>query len=94
MRKVRSVIPNLNPAYKVNNHIDIKHTHRQNDLEQNPQLRWCNDWYFFSQSDLEVPEKVVTKHAGQDVVVPAGKFSHLVLVHAEFGLGYIPDNFK
>ena len=47
MRKVRSVIPNLNPAYKVNNHIDIKHTHRQNDLEQNPQLRWCNDWYFF-----------------------------------------------
>jgi hypothetical protein len=43
---------------------------------------------FFSQSDLEVPEKVVTKHAGQDVVVPAGKFSHLVLVHAKFGLGF------
>jgi len=43
---------------------------------------------FFSQPDLEMPEKVMTQHACQHMVVPAWKFAHLILVHAKFGFGF------
>ena len=43
---------------------------------------------FFSQSDLEVPEKVMTKHTGQYMVMPAWKFAHLILVHAQFSFRF------
>jgi hypothetical protein len=41
---------------------------------------------FFSQSDLEVPKKVMTKHAGQNMVMPSRKFANLALIHSQLGL--------
>jgi hypothetical protein len=39
---------------------------------------------FFPQSYFEVPKEIMTKHAGQYMMVPTWKFSHLVLVHSQF----------
>jgi hypothetical protein len=39
---------------------------------------------FFSQSDLEVPEKKMSKHACHYMMVPAWKFPHFILIHPQF----------
>lgn len=88
MRKVRSVVPDLDPLHQRNSHINVERTHGQYRFEQNPQLRGRNNWYCFLQSDLEVPEKVMTKRAGQYLVVPVWKFTHLILVHAKFDFDF------
>jgi hypothetical protein len=44
---------------------------------------------FFPQSDLEVPEKIMPEHTGQDMVMPPWEFSHLVLIHSQFNLCFL-----
>jgi len=43
---------------------------------------------FFSQSDFGVPEKEMTKHACQNMMMPSWKFSHFILIHAELGFAF------
>ena len=38
---------------------------------------------FFPQSYFEVPEKIMGKHTGQNMMMPTWKLSHLVLVHPQ-----------
>ncbi|MDO9028278.1 MAG: hypothetical protein Q7U68_05395, partial [Candidatus Roizmanbacteria bacterium] len=40
---------------------------------------------FFPQSDSHVPEEEVSQHAGDHMVSPPRKFSHLVMVHPQIG---------
>ena len=47
------------------------------------------DGAFFPQPDFQVPEKEMGQHAGYDVVVPSWKLAHFVVVHAQFGLGFL-----
>lgn len=42
---------------------------------------------FFPQSYFQMPEKKMSQHARQHVVVPSCKFSYFVLIHPQLGLG-------
>ena len=44
---------------------------------------------FFPQSDSHVPEEEVSQHTGDHMVSPPRKFSHLVMVHPQIGLGLL-----
>jgi hypothetical protein len=61
--------------------------HWQNDFEEHPKLRHGNGRCFFSHPDFQVPEEEMGQHGGCHVMVPSGKFSHLVVGHSQFGLG-------
>ena len=43
---------------------------------------------FFSQPDLQVPEKEMGQHAREHVMVPSRKFAHLVVVHSQLCLAF------
>ena len=47
------------------------------------------DGAFFFQTELQVPEEEMTQHAGYHMVMPAWKFAHLVMVHAQVGFGFL-----
>ena len=47
------------------------------------------DGAFFPQPDFQAPEKEMGQHAGYDVVAASWKLTHFVVVHAQFGLGFL-----
>ena len=51
------------------------------------------DGAFFPHPDFQVPEEEMSQHAGFDVVVPSWKLTHLVVVHAQFCLGFLKTLF-
>ena len=44
---------------------------------------------FFPQPDFQVPEEKVGHYAREYVVVPARKLSDLIVIHAQFGFGFL-----
>ena len=44
---------------------------------------------FFPQPDSHMPEEKVSQHAGQHMVAPAGKLSHLVVIHPQVRFGFL-----
>ena len=44
---------------------------------------------FFPQSDPHVPEKEVSQYAREHVMAPPGIFSHLVMIQAKLGFGFL-----
>ena len=47
------------------------------------------DGAFSPQPDFQVPEKEMGQHAGYNVLAPSGKLTHIVVVHAQFCLGFL-----
>jgi hypothetical protein len=47
------------------------------------------DGVFISQPDLQVPQKEVGQHACENVMMPAHELSNFVMVHAQFGFGFL-----
>src|SRR5919199_4551970 len=44
---------------------------------------------FFFQSHLEMPQKEMGQHTGEHVMMPAGVFTHFIVVHAQFGFRFL-----
>lgn len=51
------------------------------------------DGAFFPQPDLQVPEKKMCHYAREDVMMPAHKLAHFVVVHAQLGFGFLETLF-
>ena len=47
------------------------------------------DGAFFPHPDFQVPEEKMGHHAREYMVVPSRKFAHFVMVHAQFGFGFL-----
>src|ERR687885_2573442 len=49
---------------------------------------------FFFQSHLEMPQKEMGQHTGEHVMMPAGVFTHFIVVHAQFGFRFLKTLFN
>src|SRR5215831_435537 len=49
---------------------------------------------FFFQPDLQVPEEEMGQHTGEHVMMPAGIFAHLIMIHAQFGFRFLKTLFN
>jgi hypothetical protein len=49
---------------------------------------------FFSQADLQVPQKEMGEHTRQDMMMPAGVFAHFIVGHAQFRFRFLKTLFN
>ena len=52
------------------------------------------DGAFFPQSDLQMPEEEVGQHGGQQMMMPAGKLSDLIMIHPQLRFGFCKTLFN
>ena len=53
-----------------------------------------SDGAFFPQPNLLMPEEEMGQHACEHMMMPAGKFSHLIVVHTQFSLCFLKALFN
>ena len=47
------------------------------------------DGAFFPQPDFQVPKEKVSKHTGQNMVIPTSIFPNLIMIHTQVSFGFL-----
>ena len=93
MREIGTMVSALDPNNLFNQRFKGVFFHWHSSFSNTLSCDSVIDGAFFSQSDLQMPEKEMSHYTSEDVMMPAHKLAHFVVVHAQLAFGFLETLF-